>query len=115
MPERKNVKLTNEDAQAAILANAYQVAMEKEMPPSVRAKKWKKLANAKETKVFHNEGEVVYSDKVEALQIQVRAMENISKQMGDYPVPGISFEGANGEKVTFEMHFGGREEDVANE
>lgn len=103
-------KLSNIDAQSAILNNLTRKALDTELPPSERARRWKDLAFAQETKVFHNEGEVVYSDPVEALQIQVRAMENISKIMNDYPNSTLSLEGQNGQRVTFEMNFSGKED-----
>jgi hypothetical protein len=105
-------KLTADDAQAAILTTSYKEALEKVMPPSVRAARWADLAYAKETKVFHNEGQVVYSDPLDALHVQIRAMENISKQCGDYPDPSMSFKTPDGKSVTFEMHFGGEDADT---
>lgn len=109
-PDYDKVKLKNDDAQAAILTTSYKEALEKVMPPSVRAQRWADLAYAKETKVFHNEGQVVYSDPLDALHVQVRAMENISKQCGDYPDSSMKFTTPDGKSVTFEMHFGGEDD-----
>ena len=105
--EKNTEKLTQEDAQLAIRGN-FLNAVEAEMPTSWRLKRWKDLAEAKSVKVFHNEKMgILYSKQLGDLNTQIRAMENISKMAGDYPAGGMSFEGSNGERVTFECHFGG--------
>ena len=109
MTEEKTDKLTNEDAQMAIRSNLIKM-IEEHIPAEWRIKKWKELAESKEVKIFCNERlGLVESDSHPALQIQARAMENISKIAGDYPSQGLRFEGADGRPIIFEVNYGPEE------
>jgi hypothetical protein len=102
--------LTNNDAQHAIFNTPFHKELDERIPPSVLAEKWKSLMEAEETKVFHHEGRIVYSKPVQALQVQLLATDKVTKLKGYYPNPALSFEGANGQKVSFEIHLGGEED-----
>jgi hypothetical protein len=63
---------------------------------SYLARKLKAELNAKETKVFHHEGEIAYSDPLVAWGIRQEARKDAHALRGDYPPEKKEVSGRNG-------------------
>jgi len=71
---------------------------------SYLARKLKAELNAKETKVFHNEGQVVYSDPLIAWGIRQGARKDAHALRGDYPPEKKELSGRNGGPIKVILH-----------
>lgn len=110
--DKEEHTLTQTDAQDAIWNTPFRKELEDQIPPSVRVAKWKSLIDAQEIKVFNGERGIVYSRPMDALNVQLMAMEKVSRLAGDFPSAALTFGTGDGKKVTLEMHFGGEEDEA---
>jgi len=86
-PTKKNqeAEITKEDILSG-LENPMTPILEKiGIGKSYLAQKLKKELNAKETKVFNDKGELIYSDNLVAWKIRQEARKDAHKLRGDYP------------------------------
>jgi hypothetical protein len=71
---------------------------------SYLARKLKAELNAKETKVFHHEGQVVYSDPLIAWGVRQEARKDAHALRGDYPPEKKEISGRNGGPIKVILH-----------
>ena len=78
-------EVTAEDMVDAVLRPITAALAAQKITPEYLAKKLKRELNAKETKVFHANGEVVYSKPMIAWGIRQKARQDAHKLLDHYP------------------------------
>lgn len=103
-------RLSENDAQEAILNNPYLKELKDAVPPSVWAKKVAELLEAQEIKVFHHEGFLSYSTPLNDNATQRDVAKWLGGVMGVVPKTGVKVEGAGGVTVIIDADYSGKEQ-----
>ena len=101
-------EVNKEDILKNLNSPIIQALNDQGITPSYLAEKLKEELNAKQTKVFQHQGEVIYSADIPALEIQQRARMDAHKLLDHYPKEKIEVEGT----IFQVMDYAKKKEDV---